>query len=181
MLSPEVVMRSSDTDANQFGTLFIDTTITRYTRAEWDLLVRLPGRMVAAATSDETAGARQSVIEALAGLNAIAAGRGSPNALVRQVVGTIYAELDLDSPSTRDVGNADDTASFAPILAACRQAAAILADHGSDADRLAYEKWLESIAIGVCDASPMTGDVGATMMRVATERYLLAELADAFR
>ncbi len=174
-------MRSSDTDANQFGTLFIDTTITRYTRAEWDLLVRLPGRMVAAATSDETVGARQSVIEALAGLNAIAAGRGSPNALVRQVVGTIYAELDLDSPSTRDVGNADETASLAPILAACRQAAAILADHGSDADRLAYEKWLESIAIGVCDASPMTGDVGATMMRLATERYLLAELEDAFR
>lgn len=174
-------MRSSDTDANQFGTLFIDTTITRYTRAEWDLLVRLPGRMVAAATSDETAGARQSVIEALAGLNAIAAGRGSPNALVRQVVGTIYAELDLDSPSTRDVGNADETASLAPILAACRQAAAILADHGSEADRLAYEKWLESIAIGVCDASPMTGDVGATMMRLATERYLLAELEDAFR
>ncbi len=174
-------MRSSDTDANQFGTLFIDTTITRYTRAEWDLLVRLPGRMVAAATSDETAGARQSVIEALAGLNAIAAGRGSPNALVRQVVGTIYAELDLDSPSTRDVGNADETASLAPILAACRQAAAILADHGSEADRLAYEKWLESIAIGVCDASPMTGDVGATMMRLASERYLLAELEDAFR
>jgi hypothetical protein len=174
-------MRSSDTDANQFGTLFIDTTITRYTRAEWDLLVRLPGRMAAAATSDETAGARQSVIEALAGLNAIAAGRGSPNALVRQVVGTIYAELDRDSPSTRDVGIVDETANFAPILAACRQAAAILADHGSEADRFAYEKWLESIAIGVCDALPMTGDVGATMMRMATERYLLAQLADAFR
>jgi hypothetical protein len=174
-------MRSSDTDANQFGTLFIDTTITRYTNAEWDLLVRLPGRMVAAATCDETAGAGQSVIEALAGLNAIAAGRGSPNALVRQVVGTIYAELDLDSPSTRDVDAADETASFAPILAACRQAAAILAEHGSDADRLAYEKWLESIAIGVCDALPMTGDVVAIMMRMATERCLLAELADAFR
>ncbi|HZD97053.1 MAG TPA: hypothetical protein VE132_02700, partial [Micromonosporaceae bacterium] len=79
------------------------------------------------------------------------------------------------------VGNADETASFAPILDACRQAAGILADHGSEADRLAYEKWLESIAIGVCDASPMTGDVGATMMRLATERYLLAELEDAFR
>jgi len=34
--------------------------------------------MVAAATSDETASAGQSVIEALAGLNAIAAGRSSP-------------------------------------------------------------------------------------------------------
>jgi hypothetical protein len=180
MLSPEVVMRSSDTDANRFGTVFIDTTITRYTRAEWDLLVHLPGRMVAAATSDETASAGQSVIEALAGLNAIAAGRSSPNALVRQVVATIYAELDLDSPSSRDVGVADEMTSFGPILAACRQAAAILADHGSEADRLAYEKWLESIAIVVCDALPMTGD-GATMMRVATERYLLAELADAFR
>lgn len=174
-------MRSSDTDANQFGTLFIDTTITRYTRAEWDLLVRLPGRMVAAATSDDSAGAQQSMIEALAGLNAIAAGRGSANALVRQVVGTIYAEPDIDSPATRPVGAADDSAGFADILAACRRAAAILADHGSDADRLAYEKWLESIAIGVCDASPLTGDIGMTMMRMATERYLLTELADAFR
>jgi hypothetical protein len=174
-------MRSPDTDANRFGTVFIDTTITRYTRAEWDLLVRLPGRMVAAATSDENTGARHSVLEALAGLNAIAAGRGSPNALVRQVVGTIYAELDFDSPSSRDVGAADEMTSFAPILAACRQAAAILVEHASEADRLAYEKWLESIAIGVCDALPMTGDLGAAMRRVATERYLLAELADAFR
>ena len=76
---------------------------------------------------------------------------------------------------------ADEIAGFAPILAACRRAAAILADHGSEADRLAYEKWLESIAIVVCDALPVTGDFGATMMRTATERYLLAELADAFR
>ena len=57
-------MRSSDTDANESGSLFIDTTITRYTRAEWDLLVRLPGRMVAAATSDDSGGAEQSMIEA---------------------------------------------------------------------------------------------------------------------
>jgi len=174
-------MRSSDTDANRFGTVFIDTTITRYTQAEWDLLVHLPGRMVAAATSDETASAGQSVIETLAGLNAIAAGRGSPNALVRQVVGTIYAELDFDSPPSRDVGAADEMTRFAAILAACRQAAAILAAHGSEADRLAYEKWLESIAIVVCDALPMTGDLGSTTTRTATERYLLAELADAFR
>ena len=175
-------MRSSDTDANQFGTLFIDTTITRYTRAEWDLLVRLPGRMVAAATSEDDAGAQQSMIEALAGLNAIAAGRGSANALVRQVVGTIYAEPDIDSPSTRGAGGADESAGFLAIVAACRQAAAILAKHGSRADRLAYEKWLESIATGVCDAvSPLTGDIGTIMMRMATERYLLAELADAFR
>ena len=174
-------MRSSDTEANRFGTVFIDTTITRYTRAEWDLLVHLPGRMVAATTSDETASSGESVIEALAGLNAIAAGRGSPNALVRQVVGTIYAELDFDSPSSPDAGAADEMTSFAPILAACRQAAAILADHGSEADRLAYEKWLESIAIVVCDALPATGDLDASMMRTATERYLLAELADAFR
>lgn len=173
-------MRSSDTDANQSGSLFIDTTITRYTRAEWDLLVRLPGRVVAAATLDEAA-SRQSMIETLAGLNAIAAGRGSPNALVRQVVGTIYAEADLDSPSSREADPANEAAGFAPILAACRQAAAILAEHGSEADRRAYERWLESIAVRVCDASPMTGDVRTTMMRVATERYLLAELADAFR
>jgi hypothetical protein len=173
-------MRSSDTDANQSGSLFIDTTITRYTRAEWDLLVRLPGRVVAAATLDEAA-SRQAMIETLAGLNAIAAGRGSPNALVRQVVGTIYAEADLDSPSSRDADPANEPVGFAPILAACRQAAAILAEHGSRADRRAYEMWLESIAIQVCDASPMTSDVGTTMMRVAIERYLLAELADAFR
>lgn len=174
-------MRSSDTNADRFDTVFIDTTITRYTRAEWDLLVQLPGRMVVAATSDEAASAGQTVIEAVAGLNAIAAGRGSPNALVRQVVGTIYAELDFDSPASRDVGVADDMTGLAPIIAACRQAAAILADHASAADRLAYEKWLESIAIVVCDAFPVTGDLGATMTRVATERYLLAELADAFR
>lgn len=174
-------MHSSHTDANRVGTVFIDTTITQYTQAEWDLLVHLPGRMVAVATSDETASAGQSVTEAVAGLNAIAAGRGSPNALVRQVVGTIYAELDFDSPASRDGGVADDMTSLVPLLASCRQAAAILAEHASEADRLAYEKWLESIAIVVCDAFPMTGDLGATITHAATERYLLAELADAFR
>jgi hypothetical protein len=33
----------------------------------------------------------------------------------------------------------------------------------------------------VCDALPATGDLDASMMRTAIVRYLLAELADAFR
>jgi hypothetical protein len=187
MLALEVVMRSTDTDAT-----FLDTTITRFTRAEWDLLVRLPGQVVVAATADPD-GTPGSMAEAIAGLDAVAAGRGSTNALVRQVVGTIYAEPDSES-SVAEGGfgsAADRTSRFVEVLVACRHAAAVLAAHGSAADRLAYERWLTSIAFRVCppadrpDGSTASGSTasggtpcGAT---VSLEQRFLAALATAFR
>ena len=49
-----------------------------FRRAEWELLVRLPGRVVVAATSAHVDPARRTTVaEGLAGIDAIAAGRAS--------------------------------------------------------------------------------------------------------
>ena len=174
-------MRSSDTDDKLNGTTFIDTTITRFTRAEWDLLVRLPGMVVVAATSEAADDSRQ-MIEALAGLDAVAAGRGWANSLVRQVVGTIYAEPEMDSAATRaDHSPIDPLTGVATVLATCRQAAVILALRATAAERIAYERWLASIAFRVSDASAGVAGLGTNTTHAVTERRFVAELAAAFR
>jgi len=149
----------------------IDTT---FSHSEWDLLVRLPGRVVIAATSADADGSRRSVAEALAGLDAIAAGRDSPNALVREVVGAIYAEHGADA----DFDATDRETGLAQVVVACREAAAALTEHGTPADRAAYEQWLESIAFRVCDASGPAAE-GASALG-ATEKRFLDELSEAF-
>jgi hypothetical protein len=136
----------------------IDTT---FTRAEWALLVRVPGQVVAAATTagqDQGAG---TVAQALAGLDAIAAGRGSSNALVRRVVGAIYAERDADAGAV---------AGREAVLDACRQAAGILAVR-SPGDRDAYRDWVMSAAERVCRAAGPggpSGDAGRLLADLAT-------------
>jgi len=155
-------MRSTDID-------------TQFPRAEWDLLVSLPGQVVVAATSADADGSRRSVAEALAGLDAIAAGRGSPNALVREVVGAIYSERGVD-PTV--FGATDRATGLAQVVDACRQASTSLAEHGSVEDRAAYEQWLQSIAFRVCDADSV--DSSGPSGPDATERRFLNDLADAF-
>jgi hypothetical protein len=157
-------MRSTDID-------------TMFPRAEWDLLVSLPGQVVVAATSADADGSRRSVAEALGGLDAIAAGRDSPNALVRGVVGAIYSERGVD-PTV--FGATDRATGLAQVVVACRQAAAALAEHGTADDRAAYEQWLESIAFRVCDVTD-PADASSPDGPDATERRFLSDLADAFR
>ncbi|MGW4466842.1 hypothetical protein [Micromonospora sp. NPDC004704] len=68
-----------------------------YSTDEWKLLIRLPGRVLVAATSPQPASPRHAVLEGLAGLEGIAAGRAFDSDLVRAVVAAIYAEPD-DAP-----------------------------------------------------------------------------------
>src|SRR5256885_7669493 len=93
-------------------------TVTPFTRAEWDRLVKLPGRVVVAATSAQVDSARHTVLEGLAGIDAIAAGRASVSRLVRDVVAAIYHEPDDDRPAAEEV--LDRAARVAPGLARCR-------------------------------------------------------------
>src|SRR5690348_9328225 len=101
MLRPEVAMQGID---------------TMFSRNEWDLLVRLPGQVLIAATSAEPDSPRRTVAEGLAGIDAIAAGRGSHNALVRGVVATIYAERDDDGPTAVEFN--DRESGIAAVVAA---------------------------------------------------------------
>src|SRR6187431_567537 len=95
--------------------------------AQWALLVRLPGRVVIAATSAEHDSPGRTVAEGLAGLAAIAAGRASDSDLVRAVVSAVYAETDGDGPDAEEFTDRD--AGLAAVLAASREAVRVLTAH----------------------------------------------------
>jgi hypothetical protein len=155
-------------------------TESPYRRDEWELLVRLPGRVVVAATSAEADTARRTVAEGLAGIDAIAAGRASASRLVREVVAAIYAETgDEESPVAEEFH--DRPAGITEVLAACREAGRLLAERADRADRDAYRHWLEAIAARVCQASRTGGvlGMGGPLVSAAEQRFL-AELGAAF-
>jgi hypothetical protein len=150
-----------------------------FTSEEWDLLVRLPGRVVVAATSAEADTSRRTVSEGLAGIEAIAAGRGSGSRLVRDVVGAIYHESDDDAPAAEEFR--DRAGGIADVLDSCRVAARVLAERAGREDTDAYRHWLESIAARVCQASRTGGLFGmGGLVITPAEREFLAGLGAAF-
>jgi hypothetical protein len=145
---------------------------------EWGLLVRLPGRVVVAATSAEADSPRRTVGEGLAGIEAIAAGRDSASALVRDIVAEIYHET--DSPPAAEEYR-DPAAGIADVLATCRAAAEVLAVRTGREDADAYRHWIEAVATRVCHAArggDLLGFGGPPVS--AAEWHFLAELAAAF-
>jgi hypothetical protein len=150
-------------------------TVTPFTRAEWDRLVKLPGRVVVAATSAQPDSARHTVHEGLAGIDAIAAGRASASRLVRDVVAAIYHEADEDRPVAEEFQ--DRAAGIAAVLAECRDARRLLAERTGRADADAYRNWLVAIATRVCHAARTGGLLGIGGAAVSpAERRFLAEL-----
>jgi hypothetical protein len=148
-----------------------------FARDEWELLTTLPRRVLIAATSAEADTQRRTVAEGLAGIEAIAAGRSSDSALVREVVTAIYAEEDGDAPTAEEFD--DRTAGIVQTLAACRHATDVLSARGTPSDAAAYRSWLTDVAAAVCGAAKTGGvlGVGGTRISVA-ERRFLDELRD---
>jgi hypothetical protein len=144
-----------------------------FTRDEWDLLVKLPGRVVVAATSAARDTARHTVSEGLAGIDAIAAGRASASRLVRDVVSSIYDEVAEDAPVAEEFH--DPESGIAEVLADCRAAARILADRAGIEDADAYRHWLESIAARVCQAARTGGRLGfgGPLINPAERQFLI--------
>src|SRR5439155_10357647 len=126
-----------------------------FRRAEWDLLVRLPGRVVVAATSAQADTPRRTVAEGLAGIDAIAAGRASASRLVRDVVAAIYAETEEDQPVAEEFR--DREAGIGDVLLSCRTAGRLIAERAGREDCDAYRHWLEAIAARVCRAARSGG------------------------
>jgi hypothetical protein len=151
-----------------------------FQRDEWDLLVRLPGRVVVAATSAQPDTARRTVAEGLAGIDAIAAGRASASRLIRDVVAAIYAETGDDEPPTAEEFH-DRVGGIADVLVGCRAAARVLAERAGREDLDAYRHWLEAIAARVCQAARTGGvlGLGGQLVTPAEQRFL-AELGAAF-
>ena len=150
-------------------------TATPFTRAEWERLVTLPGRVVVAATSAQADSARHTVHEGLAGIDAIAAGRASASRLVREVVAAIYHEPDEDRPVAEEFQ--DRAAGIAAVLAECRDAGRLLAERAGRTDADAYRHWLVAIATRVCHAARSGGLLGFGGAAISPdERRFLAEL-----
>ena len=106
-------------------------------RPEWDLLVRLPRTVLVSACAGDDR------VDAVAGVEAIAAGQRSRALLVRGVVAAIFAEQLTD--------NDIDAAAAEPgtVLADCGRAARLLADRLGPDVALAYGEWLMDIAASV--------------------------------
>ncbi|OLB75017.1 MAG: hypothetical protein AUI14_22050 [Actinobacteria bacterium 13_2_20CM_2_71_6] len=150
-----------------------------FRREEWDLLVKLPGRVVVAATSAEADRARRTVAEGLAGIDAIAAGRASASRLVRDVVAAIYDESDDDQPAAEEFRHRE--AGIAEVLASCRVAGRLLVERAGRVEADAYRNWLGAIATRVCHAARTGGVLGLGGQAVSpAERRFLADLAAAF-
>jgi hypothetical protein len=148
-------------------------------RDEWELLVRLPARVVVAATSAEPDTSRRTVSEGLAGIDAIAAGRASASRLVRTVVAAIDEESDDDPPAAEEFE--DPATGIAGVLDACRLAAGVLTERVGREDTDAYQHWIESIADQVCHSARSGGAFGLGGPSVSpAERQFLTDLSAAF-
>jgi hypothetical protein len=157
-----------------------ESVLLAFESHEWELLTRLPARIMIAATSAEEDSHRRTVDEGLAGISAIAAGASSSSDLVRAAVAAIYAEADPDPPTAEQFR--DRSAGITEVLVSCRAASLVLDARATPADAEAYRSWMEAIAERVCGAAK-SGDVlgfgGVTCSR--TERQFLTDLAQALR
>ena len=151
-----------------------------FSRQEWELLVKLPGRVVVAATSAQADAPRRTVAEGLAGIDAIAAGRASASRLVRDIVAAIYAETETDDQPVAEEFT-DRPAGIADVIAACQVAGRLLTERTGREDCDAYRHWLEAIAARVCRAARTGGVLGLGGPVVSpAERQFLADLGGAF-
>jgi hypothetical protein len=147
---------------------------------EWELLTRLPARIMIAATSAQDDSDRRTVDEGLAGLNAIAAGAASDSGLVRAVVAAIYAEPDPDPPPAEQFR--DRSTGIAEVLVSCRAAALVLDARTTPSDALKYREWVESIADRVSGAAKSGGLLGVgRVTHSPAEQKFLQDLAEALR
>ncbi|GAB3797661.1 hypothetical protein [Micromonospora zhanjiangensis] len=150
-------------------------TAATWSPPQWRLLVRLPGRVIVATTSVAPGDPGRTVIEGLAGLDGIAAGRANDCDLVRSVVAAIYAESD---DGWVPAGDDDPTTRRTEVLVACRSATRILAGRVDPADSAAYRQWVQTVAARVCRAAGDGPDPDGTG---AEQRRFLRELGRALR
>ncbi|MEV6689948.1 hypothetical protein AB0M35_00525 [Micromonospora sp. NPDC051196] len=117
-----------------------------YSATEWDLITRLPGRVIVIAVQPGPGRPYPGVAAGLAGLEAVAAGRAFDSDLVRAVVAAIYSRDDgAVEPAPRPADLVD-------VLAACRAVVRVLDRRADPADSAAYRQWVQSVAARVCRA-----------------------------
>lgn len=144
--------------------------------AQWRLLVRLPADVMMAAISVQDGGAGRTVPEGLAGLDAIAAGRGSDSDLVRAVVSAIFAQHE-EPPGGPERPELAPAERQAQVLRDCRTAVELLRSEVDPADAAAYRHWVRQIAVRVLGAARSGGLLGLGNERLsAAEQAFLDQL-----
>jgi hypothetical protein len=157
--------------ASGYPTSVVHLVEFAFPSGEWQLLTGLPRQVMIAASSAAPDNPGRTVVECLAGLDAIAAGRASDTDLVRAVVAAIYAEADPGVTVAAEFG--DRAAGRTRVLTECRNATGVLAVRADPAESAAYRQWVQSIAARVCAASASSGPPGGA------ERRFLADLGSA--
>jgi len=136
-------------------------------RRDWDLLVGLPARVVAAVRALDLDPDRPTVPEALVAMETIASGRRQRGRLLPEVVAAIYA-ADEDTAGPEPV-------SVSAVLDACAEAGEVLAARVPTAEAAAYRRWLMAVATatgrrGGAGGHPATGHpVGVAQLRLLDE------------
>jgi hypothetical protein len=159
------------------------TNRTIYGDQEWGLLVGLPQSVAVAAISAESDNVGRSLDEGHAGMDAIAAGRESGVALVREVAGEVVERVGgVETGGEPLVIRVDDRdAELRRVLERAREAAALLAAKASPGDAAAYKHWLVGIADQVVNAAKSGGFLGLGGEWVSeSERRFLDELRAVF-
>jgi hypothetical protein len=140
-----------------------------FDRDEWELIVTLPRRVLMAAVAAAPAEGRRAA-EGIAGIEAIASGLASASPLVREVVGSIYAESFHDPDAL-----SDDADVFAvQTLAACRYASEVVSARCSESDAAAYRDWLTHIAAVVTGVAQGVAISQPGRVGLAESRFLYA-------
>lgn len=150
-----------------------------YSDREWGLLVGLPQAVVVAASSAEPDGRGRTRTEGEAGLAAIAEGRDSASALVRQVAAELVVRVgDPGSGEEAPTINFPDReAGIADVLKRAREAATLLAGGADATEAAAYKHWLVTIAEEVAGAAKSGGVLGIGGEWVsAPERRFISDL-----
>ena len=133
-----------------------------FSDGEWGLLAGLPQSVLTAASAAESDGARRTMAENAAGLDAIAAGRESASPLVAAVAGEVVTRV--GDPEAGEelpvIEPADPGAMISDVLARARTASVLLARKVDEGEAGAYKHWLVSIAEQVVSASASGGILG---------------------
>jgi hypothetical protein len=152
---------------------------------EWDLLVRLPRWLVAAASAAQADSAPRTRSEVEAGFVAIASGRELPSALVRSAAEACLAVFDEDAGGATAAGIvfSDRDEDLAIVLDRIRAAAEVLKAKAEPEDAAAYLRWLVAVTDMVIraarsgDTLGIGGDLISSAERQFRDRVVLATQA----
>jgi hypothetical protein len=151
-----------------------------YSDEEWGLLVGLPQAVMMAAIFAEADSTNRTANESGAGLDAIAAGRDSGSALIRDVARELMTRLgDPETgelPPVMDVGTRQ--IDLGDVLERARSATDLLGAKAGPGEAAAYRHWLVSIADQVVNAAKSGGFLGIGGSWVSeSERRFVDELS----